>query len=80
MIVIRGILWSSNSIGIAINKMVEGDNEYMIDLADKTGKQLYSGIYSINREEAINRYGISVINKKGLKGVWVPLNDMRRIK
>ena len=32
--------------------------------------------FIINREKAINIYGIKSIQKNGLEGIWVPLYDI----
>ena len=72
MLIIKGIMWGERKVGLALHKLHSGENEFIIDVKG------YSGVYRVNKEDAINRYGISVINRGNLKGIWIPLDDLER--
>lgn len=76
MIKITHIMYSKKAIGIALHKLKTGINKFTITVRDKSGDKTYPNIYIINKEDAVEKYGISVINKKGLKGIWLPLDNL----
>lgn len=78
MIDITHIKWSEKKIGIALRKLKPGLNQFVITAKDKNGDYLYPGIFTIHREEAIQKYGLAVINKRNLTGIWIPLEDLER--
>jgi hypothetical protein len=76
MIKITHIMWCQQAIGIAERKLKPGLNKFQITVKNKAGEKLYPITYSIDREAAIQKYGIKLINNKNLYGVWVPLRDL----
>ena len=78
MIRIKGIMYGAQKIGISLQKLVPGDNDFEITVEDRFGDLLYPGVFTINKEDAIKKYGISVINRRHLEGIWVPLSDLVR--
>jgi hypothetical protein len=76
MIKITHIMWCKQAIGIAERKLKKGVNQFQVTVKDKNGEPLYPGIYSIDREEAIQKYGMRLINQRNLYGIWVPLKDL----
>lgn len=78
MIRIKGIMYGERKIGISLRKMVPGNNDFEITVEDRYGDLLYPGTFVINREDALSKYGVCTINKRGLQGVWVPLADLKK--
>ena len=77
MIEITHALWKRHAIGIALNKLTPGLNKFKVTIKRVDGTIPYPETYVINREEAISKYGIEEINKKGMRGVFVPLDDLQ---
>jgi len=80
MIKISGIFWSQKKIGIALKSMTLGVNLFEVTVLDRKLERLYPRTFVINRERATEKYGISVINKRGLEGVWIPLTDLEQLR
>jgi hypothetical protein len=83
MINISGIMWKDRRLGIALHKLRPGDNKFKVTVLNCTKEPHFPGVYIINLEKAIEKYGISIINRGDLRGIWVPLNDlqgMRKVK
>jgi hypothetical protein len=76
MIKITHIMWYKNAIGIAERKLKKGINQFQVTVKNKEGETLYPGIYSIDKDEAIQKYGIRLINQRNLYGIWIPLRDL----
>lgn len=83
MINITHIMWGKKgkrSIGIAIRKLMRGDNEFVVSAkSKKNGERYYPGTFVINREQAIEKYGVESINA-GLIGVTIPTDDLELYK
>jgi len=77
MIKITHIKWVGRKIGIALNKLVDGDNDFVITAKNKKGNYIRPGVFTINSTDALTKYGLSVINKNNLRGIWVPLEDLQ---
>lgn len=69
-------MWCQQAIGIAERKLKKGINKFQVTVKDRNGDILYPGIYSIDKDEAIQKYGIRLINKRNLYGIWIPLRDL----
>jgi hypothetical protein len=78
MIKITHILWSKKAIGVALNKLSEGENEIAITVKDKNGNFLYPDTITATKQRLLNYYEVENINKKGLMGVFIPLADIER--
>ncbi len=78
MIKISHIKWSGRKIGIALHKLKDGFNEVQITAKDKDGNLRYPNHFIIDRQHVINIYGVSIINKNNLEGIWIPLTDIER--
>ena len=76
MIKITHIMWCQQALGIAERKLKPGYNKFQVTVTNKAGERLYPITYTINREEAIQKYGLRLINNKNLYGVWIPLRDL----
>ena len=75
---ITHVKWSKHAIGIALRRLDPGDNLYRITAAKKDGSYMYPGTFVINREKAVEKYGVSIINHSDLPGVWVPLSELEK--
>jgi hypothetical protein len=80
MINISGIMWKDRRLGIALHKLRPGDNKFKVTVLNCTKEPHFPGIYIINLEKAIEKYGVSIINRNDLRGIWVPLNDLQSMK
>ena len=80
MIEITHIKWAGKKIGIALRKLQHGLNYYTITAVGKDKKRYFPKVYKIDREAAIEKYGVSVINKGDLEGIWVPLSEIEESK
>lgn len=65
--------WSRSSIGVARSALKPGDNEVMVTFDTGVTKP---GVFIINREDVISKYGVEVINNNGLMGVYIPYKDL----
>ena len=79
MIEISGILWSRQAIGVAWNKLRD-DDIIVITVKDKNGKFLHPGEYRVTKLVLLERYGLEVINKNGLEGVFIPRADLEEYR
>ena len=70
---ITHIKWDGFKIGVALHKMVDGYNKINVTAKNKSGKLIHSEPILLNKQNAIEKYGVSIINKNGLKGVWISL-------
>jgi hypothetical protein len=77
---ITHIQWNKRAIGIALRKLHTGNNAFRVTAKDFRGAEYYPGTFAINREEAIKKYGVSVINKHNLSGLWIPLDDLEGLR
>ena len=79
MIRITHILWRRpRSIGIALSKLKKGDNEVKVTAKGTNGQLYYPNTLIVNRERAINIYGVKSINKNNLQGIFIPTADIDR--
>lgn len=67
---------STKSVGVALNKMVDGENLIKVTAKDKDGNLLYANPFKLDKQKAIGKYGVCTINKNGLMGIWIPLIDV----
>lgn len=75
MIKVTHIKWSNKSIGVALHKLNYGKNTIKITAVGKDGKPYYTTPLVVDRGEIIKKYGVDVIQKNGMEGVWLPLKD-----
>lgn len=80
MITITHILWDGRKIGVALNKLHEGWNRIKITTKNVKGEFLYPGTFVVDKDEIIGKYGVLIINKNGLRGVWIPLKEIDQYK
>ena len=74
--IISGILWSRQAIGVSWNKL-NGEDTIEITVKDKSGTLLHPGKYKVNKKDLLEKYGpLEVINKGGLLGVFIPRKDL----
>lgn len=73
---ITHIKWDGYKIGVALHKLKEGKNKVLVTAKDKNGELLYPLPIILDKEEAIDRYGVSIINKNHLQGIWIPLRSL----
>ena len=79
MINITHIKWSPpKRIGVALHKLTPGDNVIQITAKNAQGELLYPNPFTVDMEKIIDLYGVTTINKKDLRGVWIPLADVER--
>lgn len=76
MFQITHAMWSKGAIGIAAFHLIPGDNVFEVTIKTPLTEP---GIFSINRENAIDKYGLESINKKGVIGIWVPFSDLKKM-
>jgi len=78
MINITHILWRPpQSIEIILSRLAPGDNVVNITVNDRTGTRLFPNKIVVNRENAINIYGITKVQKnKTLDGIRIPTIDI----
>jgi hypothetical protein len=69
------ILWKTKSVGVALHKLVPGENKILVTAKNKDGDYYYPLPIVAEGVDLIGKYGVEVINKKGLRGVWLPLDD-----
>jgi len=72
---ISHIMYSKKAIGVALNKMKDGENIIQITVRNSHGKLVYPNELKIDRSTVIDLYGIMSINKHNLQGVWIPIAD-----
>ena len=77
MIEIPYIMWSKKAAGVALHKLKEGDNLVKITAKDQRGQPYFPHTITINKSEAVKAYGVSTINKGGLRGIWIPLPERK---
>ena len=80
MIEITHARWGKKSIGIAHRKLKHGRNIFKVTVKGKDGEPYYPGFYEIDREAAIAKYGIEEINKNHLTGIFIPFEDLKKMK
>ena len=76
MLEISGIMWGDKKIGIALHKLTPGLNKFVVTVKDKSGNLLYPNTYCIDRDQAVQKYGVTNINTNNLRGIFVPLADL----
>ena len=76
MIEITHIKWDGYKIGVALHKLKKGNNRIKITAKDKNGNRYYPKAYVVDKDTLIDKYGVSVINKNSLLGVWIPLREI----
>ena len=77
--IISGILWSKQAIGIAWHKLKEDDIIEII-VKDIKGNLLHPGKYKVNKKALLERYGpLTTINKNGLVGIFIPRSEISEL-
>lgn len=74
-VLITHIMYIRKAIGVALNKLVDGENIIQITVTNANGNILYPNELHIDKSTVIDSYGISDINKHSLQGVWIPIDD-----
>jgi hypothetical protein len=77
MIEITHILWRKQAIGVATHKLKSGINIIKVTVKNPKDEYYFPEPFEIDKEKAIKKYGpIEEINKN-LKGIFIPLTDIR---
>ena len=78
MIKITHMLYSKRAFGVSLDKLKEGENVIDITVKDSNGNRLVAEPIKVTKQKLLNIYEVVVINKKDLRGVFIPLADIIR--
>ena len=72
--------WSNHCIGIACKRLHSGDSSFKVTIKLKDGKDMFPGVYKINKETAEKNFPLEVINKHHLMGYWIPFDKLPEMR
>ena len=68
------ILWKKRAVGVALSKLRAGLNIIKVTAKNKEGWLYYPRSIVVHKDTIVENYGIEIINQKGLRGIWLPLD------